>query len=72
MSTTEQNRPQVENKQPKQYASDKSELTYAEATKYDSKLESLLTQQAEKLDKLLDQMLTMMNLLTTIISKLVR
>ncbi|KAL0902334.1 hypothetical protein ABMA27_000230 [Loxostege sticticalis] len=58
----------------------KEGMTYAEITKCqqeqkniaDSKLEILLTKQAEKLDKLLDHMATLMSLLTTVIAKLAR
>lgn len=58
----------------------KEGMTYAEITKCqqeqkniaDSKLEMLLTKQAEKLDKLLDHMATLMSLLTTVITKLAR
>lgn len=50
--------------------------TYADALKTDptaheNNLDILLTQQAIKLDKLLEQMSTMMNLLTTLINKLI-
>lgn len=58
--------------QPNHHVDGDNMQSYAQITKNQPKLDTLLTQQAQKLDKLLDQMSTMMNLLTTVINKLVR